>query len=260
MAGVTVVSAGAVVGIVLAAGSPSQPKLQCAKAPPAVVIPGVATTSAGAIRAALGAWPHGTLARFQLLVRDHPGDPVVQFNYGTALLCAGYLADAEAALRVAKNAGRDTWYEIDADKLLHPQFFQGDGYPLFEPTGNDALLVRGLVAQRSGHQHTAERLYAEAARLHPDDPDAQVAAAVGRFDEDKLSLSFSRLGPLVNRFPQAQTVRYHLGLLLAWTGQRDQAVVEFRRAVALGPATRLGKESAVFLKGLAPPGTGGSSK
>jgi len=260
VAGVTVVSAGVVAGIVLASGNPSQPKLQCRTAPPAVVVPGVATTSGAAVRDALRVWPHGTLARFQLLVRDHPKDPVVQFNYGTALLCVGCLADAEAALRVAKSTGRDTWYEIDADKLLHPQFFQGDGYPLFEPTGSDPLLVQGVVAQRSGHQHTAERLYAKAARLHPNDPDAQVAAAVGRFDEDKLSLSFSKLGPLVKRFPQAQTVRYHLGLLLAWTGQRDQAVVEFRHAVALGPSTRLGKESAVFLKGLAARGTEGSSK
>jgi hypothetical protein len=260
VAGVTAVSAGAVAGIVLASGSPSQPKRQCASAPPALVVPGVPTASAGAVRAALHTWPRGTLARFQLLVRDHPGDPVVQFNYGTALLCAGYAADAEAALRAAKTAGRDTWYEIDADKLLHPQFFQGDGYPVFEPTGTDPLLLRGVVAQRSGHQRTAERLYAEAARLHPNDPDAQVAAAVGRFDEDKLSLSFSKLGPLVKRFPHAQTVRYHLGLLLAWTGQRAQAVVEFRRAVALGAATMLGKESAVFLKGLAAHGTGGSSK
>jgi tetratricopeptide (TPR) repeat protein len=260
VAGVTVVSAGVVAGIVLASGSPSQPRLQCRTAPPAVVVPGVATTAAGAVRDALGVWPHGTLARFQLLVRDHPKDPVVQFNYGTALLCAGYLADAEAALRAAKTAGRDTWYEIDADKLLHPQFFQGDGYPLFEPTGSDPLLVQGVVAQRSGHQHTAERLYAKAARLHPNDPDAQVAAAVGRFDEDKLALSFSKLGPLVKRFPRAQTVWYHLGLLLAWTGQRDQAVVEFRLAVGLGASTRLGKESAVFLKGLAVRGTEGSAK
>ena len=90
-----------------------------------------------------------------------------------------------------------------ADEILHPQYFTpADGlYPLFEPTGNDPLLLRGVVLQRDGHQHSAERLYAQAAKLHPDDAEAQVAAAVGRFDEDDLSASFSRLGPLVAPFP-----------------------------------------------------------
>jgi hypothetical protein len=82
-----------------------------------------------------------------------------------------------------------------------------------------------------------------------------VAAAVGRFDMDNLSASFSKLGPLVRRFPRSQSVRYHLGLLLAWTGQRDQAVAEFRLARSLGPKTRLGKEANAFLGGLVTSGT-----
>ena len=49
------------------------------------------------------------------------------------------------------------------------------------------------------------------------------------------------------RFPHSQTVRYHLGLLLAWTGQRAQAIKEFTLAVQLGPATPLGREAAEFL-------------
>jgi predicted Zn-dependent protease len=122
------------------------------------------------------------------------------------------------------------------------------------------LLVQGQIQQRQFHQETAERLWAKAARLHPNDPDAQVAAAVGRFDMDDLSASFSRLGPLVKRFPKSQTVRFHLGLLLAWTGQRDLAVKEFRAARALGPGTRFGRESATFLAGLTSTGTGGSKR
>ena len=47
---------------------------------------------------------------------------------------------------------------------------------------------------------------------------------------DDLSASFSRLGPLVKRFPKSQTVRFHLGLLLAWTGQGTLAVKEFKAA------------------------------
>jgi predicted Zn-dependent protease len=111
------------------------------------------------------------------------------------------------------------------------------------------------VLQRGGHQHSAERLYARAARQHPGSDEAQVAAAVGRFDEDDLSASFSRLGPLVRRFPRSQSVRYHLGLLLAWTGQREAAVEQFRLALARAPQTRLGREAKTFLAGLVVHGT-----
>ncbi|MFL5926876.1 MAG: tetratricopeptide repeat protein, partial [Gaiellaceae bacterium] len=136
----------------------------------------------------------------------------------------------------------------------HPQFF-GQGYPPFVSESRDPLLVRGEIEQRAGHEHSAERVFARGARLHPHDDEAQVAAAVARFDMDNLSASFSRLGPLVRKFPRSQSVRFHLGLLLAWTGQRDQAVVEFRRARALGPTTRLGRQAATFLGSLVTGGT-----
>jgi tetratricopeptide (TPR) repeat protein len=178
----------------------------------------------------------------------------VQFNYATALFCAGYLADADQAFRAAKRAGRDTFYEIQSDVILHPQFFN-KGYPPFQSESTDPLLVQGAILQRGGHQHSAERLFARAARLHPRSDQAQVAAAVGLFDMDNLSASFSKLGPLTRRFPRSQSVRYHLGLLLAWTGQRDQAVREFRLAASLGPKTRLGAEAATFLGSLVAGGT-----
>ena len=142
----------------------------------------------------------------------------MQFNYATALFCAGYVADADQAYRAAKTAGRDTYYEIQSDLILHPQYFTKAGYPPFLSRSADPLLVQGEILQRAGHQHSAERVWAKAARLHPGSDEAQVAAAVGRFDMDNLSASFSRLGPLVRRFPKSQSVRYHLGLLLAWTG------------------------------------------
>ena len=183
----------------------------------------------------------------------------MQFNFGTALFCAGYVGEAEQAFQAAKKAGYDTYYEIQADAILHPQFFQ-QGYPIFEPQHPSPLLVQGVVLQRQGKQHSAEKLYARAARLEPGNDEAQVAAAVGRFDEDNLSASFSRLGPLVVKFPKSQSVRYHLGLLLAWTGQRTQAIKEFRLALGLGPTTSLGKQSATFLKGLQAGGSKGTVK
>jgi tetratricopeptide (TPR) repeat protein len=185
---------------------------------------------------------------------------VVQFNYGTVLFCAGYLTDADAAYRAAKKAGRDTYYEIQSDLILHPQYFTKAGYPPFLSESHDPLLVQGAILQRAGHQHSAQRVWAKAARLHPGSDEAQVAAAVGRFDMDDLSASFSRLGPLVRKFPESQSVRYHLGLLLAWTGQRDQAITEFRLARSLGPKTSLGKEANTFLGGLVTGGTKGTQR
>jgi hypothetical protein len=171
-----------------------------------------------------------------------------------ALFCGSFDAEAIPALRKAKKDGRDTRYEVAADNILHPLYFR-DGYPLFQYAGHDPLLIQGQVAQRNFHQRTAERLWARAAKLHPSDPEAQVAAAVGRFDMDDLNASFSRLGPLTKRFPRSQSVRFHLGLLLAWTGQGTLAVSEFTIARQLGPVTTFGKEANAFLVRLAGSGT-----
>jgi tetratricopeptide (TPR) repeat protein len=257
--GAAVAAAAGVAGVVYATRQdPPQPKAICRTAKPSIVA-GVDSKNADAVRAAFRHPPKEAARLLQPLAEESPDDPVVLYNEGTALLCAGYLDDGYQVLRQAKKAGRDTQYQVAADNLLHPQFFR-NGYPPFEYAGSDPLLVQGQIQQRQFHQETAERLWAKAARLHPNDPDAQVAAAVGRFDMDDLSASFSRLGPLVKRFPKSQTVRFHLGLLLAWTGQRDLAVKEFRAARALGPGTRFGRESATFLAGLTSTGTGGSKR
>src|SRR5439155_19236541 len=95
--------------------------------------------------------------------------------------------------------------------------------------------------------HSAERVYLRAARLAPGDDEAQVAAAVGRFDKDDLGASFSRLGPLTRRFPRSQIVRFYLGLLLAWTDQRGEALAQFEKAFALGPKTERGLGAKSFI-------------
>src|SRR5437763_13262931 len=250
-----VAAAAIVVGVVYATRQdPAQPRAGCKRGMTPVIVPGTATRHVPEVRAALAQTPRAAAQALEPLAQEAPDDPVVQFNYGTALFCAGYLADADSAYRAAKTAGRDTFYEIQADVVLHPQFF-GQGYPPFFSASRDPLLVQGEIFQRAGHERSAERVFARAARLHPHDDEAQVAAAVARFDMDDLSASFSRLGPLVRRFPRSQSVRFHLGLLLAWTGQRNQAVAEFRRARALGPTTRLGRQAATFLGGLVTGGT-----
>ncbi|HEX4678962.1 MAG TPA: hypothetical protein VH210_07135 [Gaiellaceae bacterium] len=257
----TVVAAGVVVGVVYATHqSPSQPKAQCKQAPKPFIVPGTPTANVAAVRAALAQKPVAAAMALEPLAFQAPNDPVVQFNYGTALYCAGFTADAVQAYRAAKTAGRDTYYEVQADLLLHPQYFTQAGYPPFLTESHDPLLVQGQILQRAGHQHSAERVWARAARLHPTSDEAQVAAAVGLFDMDNLSASFSKLGPLIRRFPKSQSVRYHLGLLLAWTAQRNQSITEFRLARSLGPKTPLGREASKLLGGLVTGGTNGKQR
>jgi Flp pilus assembly protein TadD len=130
------------------------------------------------------------------------------------------------------------------------------GLPKFQPSTTRAktpverLLARGVRLQYEGRPISAERLFARAAALAPDDPDAQVAAAVGLYDKDKPAAAFSRLGPLVRRFPHAQTVRYHLGILSIWLGTFGQARKELRLALAENPKSTYGKEARLLLKRL----------
>jgi len=143
---------------------------------------------------------------------------------------------------------------VRAADLLHPD--APPGLPHFVPTFREARtpvqrrLVQGIQLQRSGRPVSARRLFAAAARLAPHDPDAQVAAAVALYDKDRPSRAFARLGPLVRRFPHAQTVRFHLGLLSIWLGAFGQARRELRLAAAENPESALATEARVILKSL----------
>jgi len=46
---------------------------------------------------------------------------------------------------------------------------------------------------------------------------------VGLFDKARPAEAFSRLGPLSRDYPKSATVRFHLGLLLLWSGQVKEA-------------------------------------
>jgi Flp pilus assembly protein TadD len=122
-----------------------------------------------------------------------------------------------------------------------------------------AKLLYGTALQKLGRQRSAERQFAAAAALDPGDAEAEVAAAVGRFDKNRPAAAFSRLGPLARQFPRAATVRFHLGLLLLWLGEVRQASTEFRRAERLAPNSVIGTEAKRFLTCLSSPATCASS-
>jgi tetratricopeptide (TPR) repeat protein len=227
---------------------------------------------AARVGAAMTSWPAGTLEQLGRLAAAHPHSSLVQLNLGLALYWAGRTRAAVAAWQAAKRAAPDTPSAVRADDLLHPRYNRG--LPTFVPSFGPprwltrlapedqlaalargrsvrARLLYGVALQRLERPRSAERVFASAAAAAPDDPDAQVAAAVGRFDKDRPERAFSRLGPLTRRFPHAATVRFHLGLLLLWLGQVPEGTRQLRLARDDAPGSPLGREAADFLEKLA---------
>ena len=231
------------------------------------------------VGAAFAAWPDDSLARLERLASRHPKSSFVLLHLGFARLWAGHAETAGSAWEEAVRAEPDSAAAQRADDVLHPKFPAGQ--PFFVPTfaspaslsrlsppqqlaalerrasGRDvrAKLLYGLALQRLGHRISARREYDAAARLAPGDPEARVAAAVVRFDKNRPAAAFSRLGPLTQSFPRAQTVRFHLGLLLFWLakvqpGAVDEGKRQLRLARELGPDSRLGREAKQYLAGL----------
>lgn len=203
---------------------------------------------------ALAGWPAGSLARLEQLAVEHPQSGAVLFHLGLARFWDGDREGALGAWRATRAGDPDTAYAIRASDLLFRNF--PPGLPTFIPSFRPdpalsklppggqlaelerrarsrsvrAKLLYGLALQRLERPISAERQYAAAARLAPSNPEALVAAAVGRFDKGNPERAFSRLGPLSRRFPRAATVRFHLGLLLLWLGQVDEAKRQLRMA------------------------------
>jgi tetratricopeptide (TPR) repeat protein len=224
------------------------------------------------IGAAFVEWPDGALARVEQLASDHPRDARVLLHLGFARFWSGRDAEAVAAWRRAARVEPDSPSAGRAEDLLHPNFPRGR--PVFVPSfrmpaelarlqapqqlaalarrarGGDVRdkLLYGAALQRLGRRISAQRQFDAAARTAPNGAEAQVAAAVVRFDKARPSAAFARLGPLSRRFPRSQSVRFHLGLLLLWLARVEPNAVEqgkaqLRRARALGPNTPLGREA-----------------
>jgi tetratricopeptide (TPR) repeat protein len=231
------------------------------------------------IGAAFVRWPEGTLDRMKELVTARPASATAQLHLGLAQYWSGRLGDAVQSWRRAEEVQPDTPAAVHAQDLLHPRFPRG--LPPFIPSeppppelerlppGEElaalaraarrpdahAKVLYGVALQQLGRPLSAERQFAAAARLAPNDPEARVAAAVGRFTKDAPQRTFSRLGPLTRVFPHAPTVRFHLGVTLLWLGEVREARRQLRLARAQGPNSAIGKEAKRFLDRLARIGT-----
>jgi hypothetical protein len=200
-----------------------------------------------AVGAGVASWPEGTVRRLEGVVAENPASGVARLHLGLALFADGSAGAAADEWRQVERSDPDSPAALRAEDLLHPDVAPGRP-PFVWPVGRQAGLAGlsparqlaelerraeaggaedwlryGIGLQRAGRPVSAERAFARAAERSPRDLDAQVAAAVGRFDKDDPSRMFSRLGPLSQRNPRAGVIRYHLGLGLTWIGAVDEA-------------------------------------
>jgi len=228
---------------------------------------------------AFARWPGSTVSRLEQLQAEHPRSSLVDLHLGLALYWLRHDDEAFAAWQAAARQQPDTPYAVRAGDFLHPRF--APGLPRFVPSfalpsriaalpapqqlaalrraaaepDAHAKILYGVALQQLDRPVSAERQFASAARLAPGDADARVAAAVGRFDKARPVAAFSRLGPLTRVFPKAQTVRFHLGLLLLWSAQLAEARNQLTQARDEGPETPLGVQATQYLEALRRLGT-----
>lgn len=224
--------------------------------------------------AAIAEWPD-SLPRIVALADANQRSAAAQLHLGLVRYWQQREEVARGIWRRVRKLAPDSSYAVRAGDLLHPED-PVPGLPFFVPSfesapdlaglsppaqfallrrraasgGARARIELGVALQRLGRPLSARRQFRLAAEAAPNDPEAQTAAAVGLFDKDDPSRAFSRLGPLGRRFPKAQTVRFHLGLMLIWTGRVTEAKRQLGLARSLGPDTELGRQADRFLTSL----------
>jgi tetratricopeptide (TPR) repeat protein len=221
---------------------------------------------------AFAAWP-ASEDRIEQLGALYPRSSLVQLHVGLSRFWAGQ-AGALTAWREARDVEPDTPYAVRAGDLLHPEFAPGlpgfivsFDYRIEGETPADQLqrlaadrtlrgrLLYGIALQGLGRPVSARRAFEEARALAPNNVDALVADAVGRYDKGNPSAAFSRLGPLSRRFPHAATVRFHLGLLLLWQKNLKEATRQLELAREAEPGGKIAGEAKRFLDAVRNAGT-----
>ena len=232
-----------------------------------------------AVGAAVSSWPDGTLERLRELEASHPSSALVHLHLGLALYAEGQEDEAAAEWRKAVEVEPDSESAVRAGDILHPDMAPGlpSFFTTLEPPsgltgespqeqldeleaaarggGADEWILYGTALQRVGKPISARAAFDRALELAPDRLDAKVAAAVGRFDKDDPSAAFSRLGPLARDNPDSALVRFHLGVLLLWIRDIQDARAQLEKAAATMPASLYSGEAKSLLSRLEGIGT-----
>jgi Flp pilus assembly protein TadD len=215
-----------------------------------------------------------SLAAVKTLVAANSHNPAALLNLGWADYQAGRNADAIAAWRRAASEFPDSPYGVDAQDALHPTTIPGlpiivtglappDSIGSLSPVQqlaalkraaekNDprAKIVYGAALWNLRRPLSAERQFAAAAKLAPQDPLARTLAAVGLFSKGNSVRAFGRLGPLTGVFPHSAAVQFHLGVLLLYVGERAKAAQHLSAAAADGPQSPYAKPARTLLTSL----------
>jgi tetratricopeptide (TPR) repeat protein len=232
-----------------------------------------------AVGAAVAAWPDGTLARLRELGASHPESALVHLHLGLVLYAQGQQDEATAEWRRAVDVEPDSQSAVRAGDLLHPEMAPGlpSFFTAMEPPeglagksaqeqlealeaaarkgGAGEWILYGTALQRVGKPMSARAAFDRALELAPERLDAKVAAAVGHFDKDDPSAAFSRLGPLARDNPDAALVRFHLGVLLLWMRDVQDARAQLEKAAATMPESLYSREAKSLLSRLEGIGT-----
>jgi tetratricopeptide (TPR) repeat protein len=232
-----------------------------------------------AVGAAVSAWPDGTLERLRELEASHPESALVHLHLGLALYAEGQQDEAAAEWREAVEVEPDSQSAVRAGDVLHPDMAPGlpSFFTTLEPPpgltgkspqeqldeleaaarggGADEWILYGTALQRVGKPISARAAFDRALELAPDRLDAKVAAAVGRFDKDDPSAAFSRLGPRARDNPDSAIVRFHLGVLLLWIRDVQDARAQLETAAATMPVSLYSREAKSLLSRLEGIGT-----
>jgi tetratricopeptide (TPR) repeat protein len=223
--------------------------------------------------AAFAAWP-ASEDRIEQLGALYPRSSFVQLHVGLSRFWAG-TGGALTAWREARDVEPDTPYAVRAGDFIHaqdfapglPGFVVSFDYRIEGKTPAEQLhrlaadrtlrgrLLYGIALQGLGRPVSARRAFAEARELAPNNVDALVADAVGRYDKGNPSASFSRLGPLSRRFPHAATVRFHLGVLLLWQKNVKEAARQLELARKAEPGSKIAAEAKRYLDAVRNAGT-----
>lgn len=223
--------------------------------------------------AAFAAWP-ASEDRVEQLGALYPRSSFVQLHVGLSRFWAG-TTGALTAWREARDVEPDTPYAVRAGDFIHardfapglPGFVVSFDYRVEGTTPAEQLhrlaadrtlrgrLLYGIALQGLGRPVSARRAFSEAREIAPNDVDALVADAVGRYDKGNPSASFSRLGPLSRRFPHAATVRFHLGVLLLWQKNVEEATRQLELARKAEPGSKIAAEAKRYLDAVRNAGT-----
>lgn len=228
------------------------------------------------IGTAFAEWPRGGLDTMLRLAGQNPGSALALYHLGWAYYWSGRVADAATTWRRVDMRFPDSPESVEAENLLYPKFAKDLPFivlPVAMPSAGtsaeqlrllardarapnaDAKLRYGLALWRLWRPVSAERQFAAAASLAPGDPAARTAAAVALFTKRAPVRAFAKLGPLTGVYPRSSAVRFHLGVLLVWTGQARKGLRQLRLAARDEPGSLYAKEAKTLLVALQSHGT-----